>query len=65
MGWNSGKMTLRVHKHLLTPEERASIVCVMRAHSTKSARAWAAEFRRLPATIAKIADAEGIALRND
>lgn len=52
--------SLKIRKTLLGPVERAAIVATMKASGVKSARVWAMQFKRLPATIRKIAGAEGI-----
>ena len=57
------KFTLRVKKYLLGPEEKAQIIAGMKAAPGLSAIAYAQEFKRLPATIVKIAAEAGITLR--
>jgi hypothetical protein len=66
MGWNTGKMGLRVKKTLLGPAEKAQIVSAMRTSPhIRNARSYAMEFKRLPATIVKIAAEAGVYLAHD
>ena len=51
-----------VKKSLLTPTEKQAIVEAIRADATKDARFWSARFRRLPATITRIATEAGLEL---
>lgn len=57
------KFTLRVRKDLLGPAEKAQIIAGMKKTPGLSAIAYAQEFKRLPATIVKIAAEAGITLR--
>lgn len=62
----SKMFSLNVRKDLLGPAEKAHIVTTMRGYPHPlSSRAWARIFHRLPATIIKIAEANGLTLRHD
>lgn len=59
---NSYLFPLRVHKHLLGPEEKQKIIDTMRKEPKLPPEAFARMFKRLPATIVKIAAEAGIEL---
>jgi hypothetical protein len=61
--FSGGLFTLRVRKDLLGPAEKAQIIAGMKKTPGLSAVAYAQEFKRLPATIVKIAAEAGITLR--
>lgn len=54
---------LKIRKDLLGPAEKALILAALRANPNKHVQAYAQEFKRLPATIVKIAAEAGITLR--
>ncbi len=54
---------LRVRKDLLGAVEKAQILAAIKATPGRAALAYAQEFKRLPATIVKIAAEAGIILR--
>lgn len=57
---------VKVHKHLLGPEEKARMIASMSAkvgEGQYNAFIWSRIFKRLPATILKIAAEAGIKLR--
>lgn len=55
---------LKIRKDLLGPDEKAHILAAIRAqHPQHDSFIWARLFKRLPATIVKIAAEAGITLR--
>lgn len=54
---------VKIHKHLLTAEEKESILAAMRSQK-QPVKYWAAVFKRLPATIRKLAAEAQIELRD-
>lgn len=55
---------LKVRKDLLGPDEKAHILAAIRAqHPQHDSYIWARMFKRLPATIVKIAAEAGITLK--
>lgn len=59
---NSFLFPLKVKKTLLTADEKADIIAAMRKNPGRTAVVYAQEFKRLPATIVKIAAEAGIHL---
>lgn len=57
------RFPLRIRKDLLGPAEKAQIVASMRANPGNGIKGFSQEFKRLPATIVKIAAEAGITLR--
>lgn len=57
------RLPIRIKKYLLGPAEKAEIIAGMKKTPGLSALAYAQEFKRLPATIVKIAAEAGIILR--
>ena len=64
MAFNVQQMSLKIRKDLMGSSEKAKIVAAMRRQLPKHAWVWAMEFKRLPATIKKIAAEAGVALRD-
>jgi hypothetical protein len=57
---------MRTKKTLMTPAEKAHIIASMKALGyPKSVMAWVVEFKRLPATIRKLAAEAQVELRED
>lgn len=59
----NGQLAVKIHKHLLDPEEKALMVASMKARVGKgqyNAFVWARIFHRLPATVMKIATEAGV-----
>lgn len=57
------RFPLRIRKDLLGPAEKAQIVASMRANPGTGIKGFSQEFKRLPATIVKIASEAGISLK--
>lgn len=60
--WHKWVFPVKVHKHLMNSEEKAHILGAIKKNPTRCVESFSREFKRLPATIVKIAAEAGIEL---
>lgn len=61
--WRSRSVPLKIHKHLLGAEEKVHILRTLKESGSRmDVHHWASVFKRLPATIEKLAKEAGVEL---